>query len=138
MLIAGVLATTVPVVGHAAAGLVGGFVAGYLAGGGLLSGFWHGLLAGSVSGIVVTLALAAFGGLVGLVGGPLGSLLGGAGVFVVVRSAAIYKRSAGAPEGCATTGTLLSYKITTGTALEPPPPQPVAYEALSTASRTAS
>ncbi|WP_203229809.1 hypothetical protein [Halorubrum distributum] len=28
MLIAGVLATTVPVVGHAAAGLVGGFVVG--------------------------------------------------------------------------------------------------------------
>ncbi|QAU11595.1 hypothetical protein EKH57_01790 [Halorubrum sp. BOL3-1] len=83
MLIAGVLATGVPVVGHAAAGLVGGFVAGYLTGGGPLSGFWHGLLAGSVSGVVVTLLLAAFGGLVGLVGSPLGSLLGGAGVLVV-------------------------------------------------------
>jgi len=35
-----------------------------------------------VSGIVVTLILAAFGGLVGLAGGPIGSLLGGAGVLV--------------------------------------------------------
>ena len=83
MLVAGLLATGAPGLGHAAAGLIGGFVAGYLAGGGLLSGFWHGLLAGSVSGVVVTLLLAAFGGLVGLAGGPLGSLLGGAGVLVI-------------------------------------------------------
>ena len=83
LLIAGVLATFAPVVGHVGAGLIGGFVAGYVAGGGLLSGTWHGLLAGSVSGVVVTLLLAAFGGLVGLAGGPVGSLLGGAGVLVV-------------------------------------------------------
>ena len=36
MLIAGLLATFVPVVGHIGAGLLGGFVSGYLAGGGLL------------------------------------------------------------------------------------------------------
>jgi len=83
MLIAGLLATFAPVVGHVGAGLIGGFVAGYVAGGGVLSGTWHGLLAGSVSGVVVTLILAAFGGLVGLAGGPVGSLLGGAGVLVV-------------------------------------------------------
>lgn len=83
MFIAGLLATFVPVVGHVGAGLIGGFVAGYVAGGGLLAGFWHGLLAGSVSGVVITLLLAAFGGLVGLAGGPLGSLIGGAGVFVI-------------------------------------------------------
>ena len=83
MLIAGLLASFAPVVGHVGAGLIGGFVAGYVAGGGLLSGAWHGLLAGSVSGVVVTLLLAAFGGLVGLAGGPVGSLLGGAGVLVV-------------------------------------------------------
>jgi hypothetical protein len=83
MLIAGLLATAAPGLGHAAAGLIGGFVAGYLAGGGLLSGFWHGLLAGSVSGVVVTLLLAAFGGLLSLGAGPIGGLLGGAGVFVV-------------------------------------------------------
>ncbi|SFR58608.1 hypothetical protein SAMN04487937_2920 [Halorubrum sodomense] len=36
-----------------------------------------------MSGIVVTFALAAFGSLVGLVGGPLGSLLAVAGVLAV-------------------------------------------------------
>lgn len=36
-----------PVVGQLGAGILGGFVAGYLAGGGLISGAWHGLLAGS-------------------------------------------------------------------------------------------
>jgi hypothetical protein len=46
VLIAGALATAVPVVGYVAAGLGGGSVAGYLAGSGLLSGFctacWRG------------------------------------------------------------------------------------------------
>jgi len=83
MVIAGLLATFAPVIGHVGAGLIGGFVAGYVAGGGLLSGTWHGLLAGSVSGVAVTLLLAGFGGLVGLAAGPLGSLLGGAGTLVV-------------------------------------------------------
>lgn len=36
-----------------------------------------------MSGIVLTLLLAAFGSLVGLVGDPVGTLLGGTGVLVV-------------------------------------------------------
>ncbi|WP_199242299.1 DUF5518 domain-containing protein, partial [Halorubrum sp. SD626R] len=35
MIVAGLLATFAPIVGHVGAGLIGGFVAGYVAGGGL-------------------------------------------------------------------------------------------------------
>ena len=42
---------TVPVLGHAAVGLAGGFVGGVLAGGGLRSGLRHGAAVGAIAGI---------------------------------------------------------------------------------------
>lgn len=82
MIIAGVLATGAPIVGHIGAGIIGGLAAGYVAGGGLTSGAWHGLLAGSVAGIILTLGFAVVVGIFGLAGGPLGGALGFGGVLV--------------------------------------------------------
>jgi hypothetical protein len=85
----GLLATTLPGIGHAAAGLAGGFVAGYLAENGLVGGAYHGLLAGAIGGVVVAVLFGVAVGLVATVGlGPLGPLAGGAaalaGIVVAV------------------------------------------------------
>jgi hypothetical protein len=82
MVIAGALATGAPIVGHIGAGIIGGLAAGYLAGGGLTNGAWHGLLAGSIAGVVLTLGFAVVVGILGLAGGPLGGALGFGGVLV--------------------------------------------------------
>ena len=64
-------------------------MAGYLAGGGLGRGFWHGLLAGSIGGIAVGILLAIAVGAFGLALGPIGPLLG-AGVLVAVVLVALF------------------------------------------------
>lgn len=87
-LVAGAVGFAVPGVGHVGAGLVGGFVAGYLAGGGLGRGAWHGFLAGAIGGIVLAVLFGLLGAAIGLGAGPLGSLFGGAGVFLVAAAIA--------------------------------------------------
>jgi len=82
MVIAGVLATGAPIVGHIGAGIIGGLAAGYVAGGSLTSGAWHGLLAGSMAGVVLTIIFAIVVGVFGLFAGPLGGALGFGGVLV--------------------------------------------------------
>jgi hypothetical protein len=82
IVVAGLFATLLPGIGHAFAGALGGFVAGYLAENGVVSGGWHGLLAGMVGGVVVAAFFAGIVTVVGTLGlGPLGALAGGA-VFV--------------------------------------------------------
>ncbi|MGM0590666.1 MAG: DUF5518 domain-containing protein [Halobacteriota archaeon] len=83
LLVTGAVGTSVPLLGQIGAGLLGGFAAGYLAGGGLGNGAWHGLVAGSITGIVLTIVFALFGGVLGFGLGPLGAVLGGAGVLLV-------------------------------------------------------
>jgi hypothetical protein len=70
----------VPGIGQLFAGLVGGAVAGYSAGGGLLSGAWHGLLAGGLAGFL----LASVIGLGSLALGPIGAVIGGGLVVIVL------------------------------------------------------
>jgi hypothetical protein len=53
----GVFAFALPGIGHAAAGLIGGFVAGWLAQDGVWGGAVHGLLAGALGGLVVASVL---------------------------------------------------------------------------------
>ena len=79
LLVVAIFGAGIPILGQIGAGLVGGFVAGYVGGGGLARGAWHGLLAGSITGIVFT-ALLALGG--GLLTGPVGPIVGG-GILVV-------------------------------------------------------
>lgn len=83
IVVVGAVGLSLPVVGQIGAGLLGGFAAGYLAGGSLGNGAWNGLVAGSISGLVLTVGLALLGSLVGLAGGPIGSVIGGGGVLVV-------------------------------------------------------
>ena len=73
----------IPVVGTIGGGIIGGLVAGYIAGGGAWNGTWNGLIAGGLGGIVGALLLSFVGALVGVVAGPVGSILAGAGVFVL-------------------------------------------------------
>jgi hypothetical protein len=88
--VAGLFALALLGVGHAVAGLIGGFVAGYMAGGGLLSGGWHGLVAGSLGGLVLAAAFGLGTTVVGTLGlGPLGPFLGGAVFFVALAIAVL-------------------------------------------------
>jgi hypothetical protein len=82
LVVAGVAGSVLPVVGQIGAGLIGGFVAGYLAEGGLLRGGWHGLVAGSIAGIVLSVLLALVVTAFGALATPDLGLLGGAGVLV--------------------------------------------------------
>jgi hypothetical protein len=60
-----------------------------MAGGGLVSGAWHGLLAGSLGGLLLAVIFGFGTTLVGTVGlGPFGPILGGA-VFFVALSIAV-------------------------------------------------
>lgn len=79
ILVIGIFGAGVPVLGQIGAGLVGGFVAGYVAGGKWTRGAWHGLVAGSITGVVFTLLLAVGGG---LISGPAAPIVGG-GILVV-------------------------------------------------------
>ena len=84
MTVVGVVGIAVPGLGQLTAGLVGGFLAGYMAAGGVGSGAWHGLLAGSLGGVFVAGVLGVAVSILGVAGfGPFGPLLGG-GVFLVV------------------------------------------------------
>ena len=90
-LVVGAIGLSVPPFGQLTAGLLAGFLAGYMAGGGIGSGGWHGLLAGSLGGIVFA-AILAFGisvlGAPGL--GPLAPLLGGGALVAGVVLALIF------------------------------------------------
>ncbi|WP_336035304.1 DUF5518 domain-containing protein [Halobacterium yunchengense] len=81
----GVFAFAIPGVGHAAAGLIGGFVAGWLADDGLWSGAVHGLLAGALGGLVVAFFVLLFGFVLTATGFVAGGVLGfGVAVFALV------------------------------------------------------
>lgn len=82
LVVAGIAGSVVPVVGQIGAGLLGGFAAGYLAGGGLLRGSWHGLVAGSIAGVVLSVLLAVVVTAFGSLTTPEMGVLGGAGVLV--------------------------------------------------------
>lgn len=73
----------IPVFGTIGGGIIGGFIAGYMAGGGIWNGTWNGLVAGALGGIVGAFLLSLVGVLVGVLAGPVGSILAGAGVFVL-------------------------------------------------------
>ncbi len=80
----GVVGLAVPVLGQAAAAVIGGGVAGYIANRGILSGGWHGLLAGAFGGIVLGVVLGLAVTLVGIgLTGP-GGVVAGASVFFTV------------------------------------------------------
>ncbi len=79
----GAVGVVVPGLGQLAAGLLGGFVAGYMAGGSLASGAWHGLLAGSLGGIAAAAILWVGLTVIGFVGGPIGAALGSLGGLVL-------------------------------------------------------
>ena len=90
-LVFGLVAMLLPGIGHLAAGLLGGFVAGYIAGGSLGSGAWHGLLAGSLGGIIIAGMVAFVVTVLGTVGlGPLGPFLGGATFFGAIALALFF------------------------------------------------
>lgn len=85
----GTLGLVIPGMGQFFAALVGGFVAGYLGGNDPISGFWHGLLAGSLGSLIlglilwaaVTLLSFSFGPVAGAIAGVIGI---GAVIIVVV------------------------------------------------------
>ncbi|WP_256393576.1 DUF5518 domain-containing protein [Natronoarchaeum rubrum] len=79
----GAVGIVVPGLGQLTAGLVGGFVAGYMAGGSLSSGAWHGLVAGSLGGIVAAVVLWFGLTVLGFVGGPVGAAIGSLGGLVL-------------------------------------------------------
>jgi hypothetical protein len=85
LLVIGIFSPLIPVIGQIGAGLIGGFVAGYLAGGDLRRGAWHGLLAGSITGVVLTAIIAVVGSLIVAGPGmnPFGGFLGGTGLFAI-------------------------------------------------------
>jgi len=84
-LVLGVFAFALPGIGHAAAGLVGGFVAGWMAAGGVWRGALHGLLAGALGGFVVVGFLVLASVVAGLAFAPAGALgLGVAALSLVV------------------------------------------------------
>lgn len=97
----GVFAFALPGVGHAAAGMVGGFAAGWMAGGGFWNGGVHGLLAGALGGLLVVafVVVASLAASVAFV--PAGILGFGAAVlaFVVFALLAIDSAIAGAVGG---------------------------------------
>lgn len=87
-IVLGVVAFTLPGIGHAAAGLIGGFAAGWIAGGGIANGAWHGFLAGALGGLLVAFFVVLFGFVLtatGLV--PAGILGIGVGLFALVAFA---------------------------------------------------
>lgn len=63
-------------VGIVSPGIVAGLVAGYLSGTRLLSGAWHGLLAGGLGGFVLAVLVAVTGVGYGLLVDPVGSVIG--------------------------------------------------------------
>ncbi|MFC3478088.1 DUF5518 domain-containing protein [Halobacterium litoreum] len=81
----GVFAFAIPGVGHAAAGLLGGFTAGWLAKEGVWGGAVNGLLAGALGGLVVASFLVLASLVVSATGLVPAGLLGlGVAAFSVV------------------------------------------------------
>lgn len=66
--------------------MIGGFVAGWLAAGGLGSGAWHGLLAGALGGILLAGFVVISTTVLGVTGviDPVTGLLGGGGIAAAV------------------------------------------------------
>jgi hypothetical protein len=87
LVVLGVLGLVVPGLGQFFAALVGGFTAGYLAGGDALSGFWHGLLAGSLGsiivGVIIWVAISFLSFSFGPVAGAISSVIGLGAVIIV-------------------------------------------------------
>jgi hypothetical protein len=82
----GVVGLALPVIGQIGAGLIGGFVAGWLAAGGLVSGTWHGLLAGAFGGVLLAAFIVIITSVLGVSGviDPVSGLIGGGGTAVAV------------------------------------------------------
>lgn len=81
----GVFAFALPGVGHAAAGLVGGFVAGWMADDGIWGGVVHGFLAGALGGLLVAVVVLVLGVLFSATGLlPVGLLGLGVGAIALV------------------------------------------------------
>lgn len=88
----GAVGLAIPGIGQLVAGFVGGAVAGYLSPGGWRAGVVHGLLAGSVGGLLVGVLLWAGLSLAGLSLGPVSGVFGtlaGAGAFVIAAVIAV-------------------------------------------------
>lgn len=85
-LLIGVLGLGLPVIGQIGGGLIGGFVAGWLAHGGLVSGAWHGLLAGAFGGMLLAGFIVISTTVLGVTGvvDPVAGLLGGGGLVAAV------------------------------------------------------
>lgn len=81
-----VLGLALPVIGQIGGGLIGGFVAGWLAPGGFGSGAWHGLLAGAFGGILLAGFIVISTTVLGVTGvvDPVAGLLGGGGLVAAV------------------------------------------------------
>ena len=87
----GLIGFALPGIGHGAAGLIGGFVAGYVAEDGFFGGAWHGLLAGALGGIVLAILFGIALTVLGTIGlGPLGPLVGGATFLVAAVVALLF------------------------------------------------
>ena len=80
----GLLGVAVPVFGQAGAGLVGGFVAGYLGSRSLLGGAWHGLLAGALGALVFAVLVLLAGSVLAGLTGSIEAVLGTAGIVTLV------------------------------------------------------
>jgi len=83
----GTVGLVLPGLGQFFAALIGGFVAGYLGGNDLLSGFWHGILAGALGSLllaaVLWIAVSIVGFTLGPVAGTVSSLIGLGAVIIV-------------------------------------------------------
>ncbi len=81
----GVFAFALPGIGHAAAGLVGGFVAGWMADDGVWGGAVHGFLAGALGGLLVAVLVLLLGVVFSATGLlPVGLLGLGVGAIALV------------------------------------------------------
>lgn len=87
----GVVGLALPVIGQIGAGLIGGFVAGWLASGGLVSGTWHGLLAGAFGGVLLAAFIVISTTVLGVTGviDPVAGMIGGGTAVVVLFLAAL-------------------------------------------------
>ena len=78
------------ILGTALGAIVGGFAAGYYAHGGMVTGAWNGLLAGSIGAIVLVAVLALFGLAVSVVSLSLGGFIATIGLAVAALALVVF------------------------------------------------